>query len=65
LRTPTLIIQGADDEFGTVAQLDAIAEAAPAPVQRLVVERCGHSPHQDQPEQVLSAIDGFLRPFLK
>jgi pimeloyl-ACP methyl ester carboxylesterase len=65
LRTPTLLIQGADDDYGTLAQIDAIAEAAPVPVQRLVVERCGHSPHRDQPDQVLLAIDGFLQPFLK
>ena len=59
LATPTLAIQGADDEYGTLAQLDALA-SAPGPVQRLVLDRCGHSPHRDQEAAVLDAISGFV-----
>jgi pimeloyl-ACP methyl ester carboxylesterase len=60
LRVPTLLIQGEDDEYGTLAQLDAIAEVAPGPVQRVVLSNCGHSPHRDQPAAVLDAISGFV-----
>jgi pimeloyl-ACP methyl ester carboxylesterase len=59
LAVPTLLIQGEDDEYGTLAQLDAIAEVAPGPVERLVLADCGHSPHRDQPAAVLDAIAGF------
>jgi pimeloyl-ACP methyl ester carboxylesterase len=60
LHVPTLLIQGEDDEYGTVAQLDAITDVAPGPVQRVVLSNCGHSPHRDQPSAVLDAISGFI-----
>ena len=64
LRLPALLIQGADDAYGTVAQLDAIAEVAQGATSRLVLAACGHAPHRDQPEAVLAAICGFLEQFL-
>jgi len=56
---PVLAIQGIDDEYGTMAQIDRI-ERGVRHVRRLALERCGHSPHRDQPEAVLSAVAGFL-----
>lgn len=58
---PTLLIQGVDDEYGTVAQLEAIERCAPAVTSRLVVPG-GHSPHIDSPERVEAAIERFLDP---
>jgi pimeloyl-ACP methyl ester carboxylesterase len=60
VRCPTLVIQGEDDEYGTLAQVDAIEAGVPGPVQRLVLAPCGHSPHRDQPAAVLAAITGFV-----
>jgi pimeloyl-ACP methyl ester carboxylesterase len=60
LMCPTLLIQGDGDDYGTLAQLDAIVEAAPGPVQKLVLAKCGHAPHRDQTETVLDAISGFV-----
>ena len=45
---PVLAIQGVDDEYGTMAQIDGIAAAAPQTVL-LKLDDCGHSPHRDQP----------------
>ena len=59
LAVPTLLIQGEDDEYGTLAQLDAIDAVAPRKPQRLVLARCGHSPHRDRDGDVLDAIAGF------
>ncbi len=64
LACPTLLVQGEADEYGTTAQLDAIAEAAPGPVQRLVLAKCGHAPHREQPEAVIEAISGFVERVL-
>ncbi len=60
LTTPTLLIQGEDDEYGTLAQLDAIAELAPYPAKRLALANCGHAPHRDQEAVVLDAITAFV-----
>ena len=61
LTTPTLLIQGEDDEYGTLAQLDAIAEVAKGPIRRLVLRDCGHAPHRDQEAQVLDAVAAFVK----
>jgi pimeloyl-ACP methyl ester carboxylesterase len=59
LSIPALLIQGVDDEYGTLAQIDRIAELAQSPVERLALEACGHSPHRDQEAVVLAAISAF------
>jgi pimeloyl-ACP methyl ester carboxylesterase len=60
LAVPTLVIQGTDDAYGTLAQVDAISEIAPGPVQRLILNACGHVPYRDQEAAVLDAIAGFV-----
>jgi pimeloyl-ACP methyl ester carboxylesterase len=65
IRLPVLLIQGQDDEYGTVRQLDAITAGCAGPVERLVLERCGHAPHRDQPELTLEAITAFVKESLK
>jgi pimeloyl-ACP methyl ester carboxylesterase len=57
---PLLIIQGLDDEYGTLDQLDRIQAALPL-ARRLEIARCGHSPHRDQPDAVFAAVADFLR----
>jgi pimeloyl-ACP methyl ester carboxylesterase len=57
---PTLLIQGEQDEYGTLRQLDAIQQQLSGPVERLVLPDCGHSPHRDRPEDVLAAASRFL-----
>lgn len=60
LAVPTLLIQGTDDAYGTLAQLDAISEVAPGPVQRVVLNNCGHVPFRDQEAAVLDAVAAFV-----
>src|SRR3954453_916972 len=58
LTAPALLIQGAEDPYGTLDQLDRIEARSAAPTQRLVVPG-GHSPHFDEPDAVVSAIAAF------
>ena len=60
ITAPLLLIQGLDDEYGTLIQLDEIALAAPH-AERLHLPDCGHSPQRDQPEKTLEAVTDFLR----
>jgi pimeloyl-ACP methyl ester carboxylesterase len=55
---PMLLIQGADDPYGTLDQLDRIEAHAPGETERLVVPG-GHSPHLDEPAAVVEAIARF------
>ena len=57
---PTLLIQGADDQYGTFAQLDAIADGVSGPVEQLRLDGAGHAPHLDRPDDVVAAIATFL-----
>jgi pimeloyl-ACP methyl ester carboxylesterase len=57
---PVLGIQGADDEYGTLAQLDAVERGAAGPFERLLLAGCKHSPHRDQEETVLAAMIAFI-----
>ena len=61
IQCPLLAIQGYGDEYGTMAQVDAIARQAGGPVEVLKLEDCGHSPQKDQPEIVAKAIVEFVR----
>jgi pimeloyl-ACP methyl ester carboxylesterase len=59
ITAPVLLIQGLDDNYGTLRQLDEIALAAPHAL-RLHLPACGHSPQRDQPEKTLAAVTSFL-----
>jgi pimeloyl-ACP methyl ester carboxylesterase len=64
IRCPLLAIQGEEDEYGTMAQLDAIAKQAGGPCELLKLPACGHSPHKDQPEKVLHALSDFVKSII-
>jgi len=59
IRCPLLAIQGRDDPYGTMAQIDGIAAAVPG-TRLLKLDRCGHSPHRDQPDKGIAATIEFI-----
>ncbi|QRX82777.1 alpha/beta fold hydrolase [Glaciimonas sp. PAMC28666] len=59
INVPTLVIQGVEDEYFSLNQVDLIVTAVPN-AQRLVLADCGHSPHRDQQTSVLNAVGAFL-----
>jgi pimeloyl-ACP methyl ester carboxylesterase len=56
---PILAIQGEDDEYGTMEQIDRIARLAPD-VDLVKLTDCRHSPYRDQPETVIEATTRFI-----
>ena len=59
LRCPILAIQGEDDEYGTLAQVDGIKRRAPQ-TEVIVLPECGHSPHRDAPLALTQAVTDFI-----
>jgi len=57
---PTLLVQGEDDEYGTLAQIESIARHVKGPVEKVVLARCGHSPQVDQKAATLHAVSTFV-----
>jgi pimeloyl-ACP methyl ester carboxylesterase len=60
IKCPALVIQGLQDQYGTMAQVEAIRRQSGGPVEVLALEDCMHSPQRDQPEKVLEAISAFV-----
>ena len=56
---PVLAIQGEDDEYGTMEQVERIARRVPE-TELVKLANCRHSPHRDQPEAVLAASCRFI-----
>lgn len=57
---PVLLIQGEQDNYGTLRQLDAIQAQVPGATERLLLTDCGHAPFRDRPAETLQAIAGFI-----
>jgi len=58
LRCPILCIQGEGDEYGTIAQVEAIKARVPG-TQIVILPNCKHSPHRDQPDATLERMATF------
>ncbi|MGE8491372.1 MAG: alpha/beta fold hydrolase [Paraburkholderia nemoris] len=59
IRKPLLAVQGHDDNYGTMAQIDTIAVQVPH-AQLAKLDACGHSPHRDAPQPLNEAIAAFV-----
>ena len=61
IEAPVLAMQGVEDPYGTLRQIEDIAPTL-GPLERRVLPQCGHSPHRDQPDASRQAIVDFLAP---
>jgi pimeloyl-ACP methyl ester carboxylesterase len=57
---PVLAVQGADDEHGTRAQIDAIVAGVSGPAESLLIPGCGHVPHLQAREVLLARAAKFV-----
>jgi pimeloyl-ACP methyl ester carboxylesterase len=65
IRCPVFVIQGKDDEYGSDKQVFSITEQVSGPSKYLLIPECGHIPHFQKSEIVLSAIESFILNYLK
>lgn len=61
VRCPVLALHGDQDEYGSAAHPRRIAGEGMAGRERVMLTGCGHVPHREQPDQVLAAVETFLR----
>jgi pimeloyl-ACP methyl ester carboxylesterase len=61
LSLPILIIQGRDDQYGTLAQVQSIVERTRGRVETLIVPGAKHSPHRDRTDLVIARTRDFIR----
>jgi pimeloyl-ACP methyl ester carboxylesterase len=59
IRVPVAILQGADDQYGTMRQIEIAREECYCPVDVTIVPGAGHSPHREAPGATLDTISEF------
>ncbi|MBL7711749.1 MAG: alpha/beta hydrolase [Chitinophagaceae bacterium] len=64
IQCPVLVIQGTQDEYGTLAQVEGIVNGSGGPVQRFVIPETGHTPHKEAATAVLDRSAAFIRECL-
>ncbi len=64
IRVPVAILQGADDQYGTIRQIEIAQEECYCPVDVTIIPGAGHQPHREAPEATLNAIAEFAERIL-
>src|SRR6266576_2855969 len=65
IRVPVAILQGVDDEYGTMRQVEIAREECYCPVDVTVIPGAGHQPHREAPGATLDAISEFANAVLR
>jgi len=61
IRVPVQVIQGVEDQYGTIAQVDTVKVRCSAPVKVVMLEGVRHSPHREAADRTIDAIVKFAR----
>ena len=59
IECPLLVLQGINDRYGTAAQVESLASKA-LNAQKMIIEKCGHSPHHENPDVTLQVMKKFV-----
>jgi pimeloyl-ACP methyl ester carboxylesterase len=65
IRVPIAILQGADDHYGTLRQIEIAQAECYCPVDVTIIPDAAHSPHREAPQPTLGAIADFVNRILK
>ena len=65
IRVPVAILQGADDRYGTIRQIEIAQQECYCPVDVTIIPGVGHSPHREAPGATLDAISEFAKAALR
>jgi len=65
IRVPIAILQGVDDQYGTMRQVEIAREECYCPVDVTLIPGAGHQPHREAPGATLDAISEFANAVLR
>jgi pimeloyl-ACP methyl ester carboxylesterase len=65
IRVPVAIVQGADDRYGTIRQIEIARQECYCPVDATMLPGVGHSPHREAPGPTLQAVAEFAAAALR
>jgi pimeloyl-ACP methyl ester carboxylesterase len=64
IRVPIAILQGEDDQYGTLRQIEIAREECYCPVDVTMIPGTGHSPHREAAELTLATVSEFAKRIL-
>jgi pimeloyl-ACP methyl ester carboxylesterase len=65
IRVPILIVQGEDDQYGTLRQIEVAQQECYCPVDVALLPNTRHAPHRESPEATLRATSQFVNRLLR
>jgi pimeloyl-ACP methyl ester carboxylesterase len=65
IRVPILIVQGENDQYGTMRQIEVAQQECYCPVDVALLANTRHAPHREAPEATLRAISDFVNRLLR
>ncbi len=65
IRVPVLILQGEDDHYGTIRQIEIAQEECYCPVEVALLPHVMHAPHREAPDDTLRIVAGFCNRLLR
>ena len=65
IRVPILIVQGEDDQYGTLKQIETAQQECFCPVEAAVLPGIRHVPHREAPELTLKTVADFINRLLR
>jgi pimeloyl-ACP methyl ester carboxylesterase len=65
IRVPILIVQGANDQYGTVKQIEAAERECYCPVEVSLMPDVAHAPHREAPDALLKITSEFANRLLR
>jgi pimeloyl-ACP methyl ester carboxylesterase len=65
IRVPVQIVQGENDQYGTIRQVEIAQTECYCPVEVAMMAGAGHAPQRDRPDVTLDTIAGFANRILK
>jgi pimeloyl-ACP methyl ester carboxylesterase len=65
IRVPILIVQGEDDQYGTMRQVEIAQDECYCPVDVAVIAGAGHAPHREALTVTLDAVSEFAKAALR
>lgn len=60
IAAPVFALQGENDQYGTIKQLELIKESISSNVTTLLLNQCSHHPHLEQPKEVILNIQDWM-----
>jgi pimeloyl-ACP methyl ester carboxylesterase len=64
INCPVLVIQGENDNYGSLKQVNSIEENVSGAVESLVIPDCGHIPHHQSRDIVVKYVTDFIKQYV-